>query len=624
MKKILSIALAVLMAFIMVSCPEKEDNKDPTGPFTVGFDKNHTDAGGKEANPPTMMVTPPATTVASLPANPERPGYIFVKWTVDKAGNGAEFTVDTVVKKDVTVYAQWKQGFTVTFDKNGGEVEANPAIKTVTPPATTIDALPTIPEREGFTFKEWNTNDLGGTNTVFTATTPVTASVTVYAIWEFVGGTPKLVDGKIVHNMPVMEFTGDTVQWHEDGDGTITFGAGNALDYLFPTNVSGQSALDFDYFVVQTAILSDEASSSSANIGATIRQYKAGTAYTGGGTNKMPWLDTTDGQKMVLDVKGAGTTNGFRIAHTGSLEAKKFRINSITFYKAPRYTVTFTSAHSEGKVVNNVWGKDDNHTGPGVGNTDWPVLTAGDTVVAGATTYYFLGWFDGDDEYIAATAITKNTTLTAKWTDIQPPMVQYVRLNHNNTAAFKFAVGATGKTWGDIKKITYKVKVTDAAAYATFSGMSNLRNHIVYVGNVGDPGVNGQYSAQWGGNRLISLAPNGGASYSTVFGGDKFNEWVTFTADFVENFNGNGGNEYWGTWNTPANLSNNTDIVFGVGIGVNRNNTTEYFGYFIKDISLVMDDGSLVTAVVDETNVHHHWAAGGQPVVDSSFKPCID
>ena len=626
MKKALLAVLAVLMMFAITGCPTEDkpdpEEQKPTGPYTVGFDKNNNDAGGTNASPETMKVTPPATTVAMLPAPPTRPGHIFVKWTVDAAGESAEFTLDTEVKKDMTVYAQWQEGYIVTFNKNGGQVDANPATITVIPPVTTIDALPAEPTWEGFKFIEWNTNEFGGTTSVFTATTPVTAAIEVFAIWEFVGGTPKLVDGKIVHNLPKMEFTGDTVEWHADGDGTISIGGGNQLDYLFPTDVDENSALDFDYFVVLTTVVSGETAASETGI--QLRQYKTGTGYSGLGTNKMPWLGTTDANKMVLDVAGAGDTGGFRIHYSGGGKVEKLRIDSITFHKAPRYAVTFESAHSDGKVVSNVWGKDDNHTGPGVGAANWPGLTAGDTADSDGTTYYFLGWFDGDDEYIAATPITKNTTLTAKWTDVQPPMVQYVRLNNNNTAAFRFAVGATGKTWGDIKKITYKIKVTDAVAHTTFSGMNNLRHHIVFVGNAGDPGSGGQYSAAWGANRLISLAPNGGANYSTVFGGDKFNEWVTFTADFVENFNGNGGNEYWATWNTPANLGNNTDIVFGVGIGVNGNNTKEYFGYFIKEISLVMDDDSLVTAVVDETNVHWFWAAGGQPVVESSFKPCID
>ncbi|GHT99454.1 hypothetical protein FACS1894142_7050 [Spirochaetia bacterium] len=76
---------------------------------------------------------------------------------------------------------------TVTFDKNGGTSDASPSVKTVTPPATTIDALPAIdPTWAGHAFQGWWTqNGYGGNwGTSFTASTPVTADITVYAKWN--------------------------------------------------------------------------------------------------------------------------------------------------------------------------------------------------------------------------------------------------------------------------------------------------------------------------------------------------------------------------------------------------------------------------------------------------------
>jgi len=76
--------------------------------------------------------------------------------------------------------------YTVIFNKNGGTTEADPATKTVTSPATTIDSLPTPPSRTGgggWTFVEWNTaaNKSGST---FTASTPVSEDIEVFAIWK--------------------------------------------------------------------------------------------------------------------------------------------------------------------------------------------------------------------------------------------------------------------------------------------------------------------------------------------------------------------------------------------------------------------------------------------------------
>lgn len=70
---------------------------------------------------------------------------------------------------------------TITFDKNGADIDAVPATKTITSGAT-IDALPTPPSRAGYTFAGWNTSS-NGTGIAFTAATAVTISDTVYAQW---------------------------------------------------------------------------------------------------------------------------------------------------------------------------------------------------------------------------------------------------------------------------------------------------------------------------------------------------------------------------------------------------------------------------------------------------------
>jgi len=72
--------------------------------------------------------------------------------------------------------------YTVVFDSNGGTTEAVPASKTVTPPATTLDALPAPPSREGYVFDGWNTAR-NGTGMSFTPATHVTRNLTVYAQW---------------------------------------------------------------------------------------------------------------------------------------------------------------------------------------------------------------------------------------------------------------------------------------------------------------------------------------------------------------------------------------------------------------------------------------------------------
>jgi uncharacterized repeat protein (TIGR02543 family) len=80
------------------------------------------------------------------------------------------------------VYAQWTiNSYTVTFDKNGGTIDANPTSKTAAYGGT-VGTLPTAPSRTGYAFASWNMAS-DGSGTAFTVSTPVTATITVYAQW---------------------------------------------------------------------------------------------------------------------------------------------------------------------------------------------------------------------------------------------------------------------------------------------------------------------------------------------------------------------------------------------------------------------------------------------------------
>ena len=77
---------------------------------------------------------------------------------------------------------QVPQDVTVTFDKNGGDTDADPANITVKS-GSTVGELPGEPTRTNHTFLGWNTQ-ADGSGEAFTATTPVTGNITVYAQWQ--------------------------------------------------------------------------------------------------------------------------------------------------------------------------------------------------------------------------------------------------------------------------------------------------------------------------------------------------------------------------------------------------------------------------------------------------------
>jgi uncharacterized repeat protein (TIGR02543 family) len=148
---------------------------------TVTYDSNGGTAIGVQ------YVVSPATTVVNLPTDPTQLFYSFNGWFTAASG-GSEFKANTPVTANITVYAQWTAtpGFTVTYNSQGGNV-VEPQY--VISPATNVGTLPTDPTKPCYTFDHWDTV-AGGGGTAFTNTTPVTADITVYAKWTYVGFTP--------------------------------------------------------------------------------------------------------------------------------------------------------------------------------------------------------------------------------------------------------------------------------------------------------------------------------------------------------------------------------------------------------------------------------------------------
>jgi len=119
-----------------------------------------------------------------------RIGYTFAGWNTAADGSGTNYAPGASYTADVSVtfFAKWVPippplvTYTITFDSQDATITATPSSKIVTTPATTVVTLPIVPVKTGFTFAGWYTAVNGG-GTAFTATTPVTASTTVYAKW---------------------------------------------------------------------------------------------------------------------------------------------------------------------------------------------------------------------------------------------------------------------------------------------------------------------------------------------------------------------------------------------------------------------------------------------------------
>ncbi len=115
-----------------------------------------------------------STLAGLLTGEPTREGYTFKGWT-DAQGN--EVTAETQVNGDMTITTQWEQNtYTVTVGEQTITVKHGESLG---------ENMPVNPRRSGYAFRGWFTSDRGGEQ--ITAETPITASLTLYARWTYVG-----------------------------------------------------------------------------------------------------------------------------------------------------------------------------------------------------------------------------------------------------------------------------------------------------------------------------------------------------------------------------------------------------------------------------------------------------
>ncbi len=122
---------------------------------------------------------------------PDRSGYAFLGWYTKPNGGGKLVTAGTNVSeiidakedvKGITLYARWASkgdAYTVYFQPNGGQVGA---ISITVISGGTYGALP-VPERAGYTFAGWYTQETGGSRITEYTTVSLTGDQTLYALW---------------------------------------------------------------------------------------------------------------------------------------------------------------------------------------------------------------------------------------------------------------------------------------------------------------------------------------------------------------------------------------------------------------------------------------------------------
>ena len=116
----------------------------------------------------------PKNTTIKIPETPQRPGYRFLKWTL----NDKDFSFTTKVTKDITLKAIWEliEYVTITFDTDGGSIVKSQKIEKY----SKLNELPT-PSKEGYKFIGWYLDD-----SAFDIETKIEKDITLKAIYEIV------------------------------------------------------------------------------------------------------------------------------------------------------------------------------------------------------------------------------------------------------------------------------------------------------------------------------------------------------------------------------------------------------------------------------------------------------
>lgn len=109
MRKYLSILLILLMFFLVVACGNTQDKKTYTIKFETFSNEKFDDV---------VIDTKKAITLPT----PERTGFVFGGWYPnDEFVSGTEVTSETVIGKNITLYAKWNATkINITFDLDGG------------------------------------------------------------------------------------------------------------------------------------------------------------------------------------------------------------------------------------------------------------------------------------------------------------------------------------------------------------------------------------------------------------------------------------------------------------------------------------------------------------------------
>lgn len=437
---------------------------------------------------------------------------MFSKWTTDVAGEH-EYDFATTVSAPITLYAQWTEAKTVTFDVQGGSEIAAQQVQT-----GKSAVRPENPERVGYAFAGWYTSaDTSGSEYDFTAA--VNDDVTLYAKW-----TP---------NMYAVTFDsqgGSAVDAQQVAyGGYATQPATPTRDgYTFvgwTTDAAGTTPYGFGMPVTGGITLYAKWDDAGATYHTVTIHLNDGDDYSSDLPQDMT-LFVKEGEKLTIP-DSAPSRGGYRFAGLTSDEQRKTDYDAGTAVTADMtlyakwvktWTVTFDTAG--GSAVNSQTVDDG-----GVAVAPDPSPTRDDC--------RFTGWQYDGKSYDFGSKVTGDITLTAQW----------VRTAHQWTITFDLN-GGHAPAGKDAKTLYAEQKVYDGDSLVsptadianepqldgyTFEGWSTVKDDALAVSVVSFDSSgkslmpidrDGTLYALWSReNRVVKPESSGSTGSSTSYSG---------------------------------------------------------------------------------------------------------
>lgn len=410
-----------LTAGLAVACSDVKATKDPSKQYTVTYYYNYEGAptGGVYRED---KVT--EKTAATKPADPTRTDYTFDKWTTDVAGK-TEYAFTEKVKSDVKLYAQWtKNSAAVTF--SGIEITTPPTKLTyvqgedfdktgMVVTAKYSDNTTKVLKADEYTITGYDKTKLGEQNvTVSYNQKAARLTVTVVAPAvdhieitsepndkEYIEGDELNLDGLVV----TAYYENDTSEVVTDYEVKGYNSTPTQTEEQTITVTYGGKTATFTVTVKIVELVGIEVTKRP-----TKREYEVGDRLDLTGMEVT--AKYSDESEETLK-SGDYTTSGYNGSQEGTCTITvTYRGKTDTFtvtVTQVKYTVTFRTGV-------------DGLTAPAAQTVNKNATATDPTTdaIRNRAGYTFDGWFETGSQtaYVFTTAVTKDITLTAKWTAV--------------------------------------------------------------------------------------------------------------------------------------------------------------------------------------------------------------